>query len=230
MKLSRLAQSFLVVPVLLSSVVFMGADGNGCGGDVTVGSDDCEVGGCSGELCGEPGDDLVSDCSIEAGEECYAAVGVCERNAEGVCGWTPTNELAECLADAENPPDCIVGGCSGQLCGEPGDELGSTCEWEEEYACYTEVGVCERDAEGACGWRDSEELAECIDEKRRDVVTGACVKTNDDTCAEDADCVAGGCGGELCFNPAQSEGVSDCECTAPAFSCGCVNGSCVWFE
>ncbi len=229
MKLNRAAQSLLVVPVLLSAVVLMGADGNGCGGDVTVGSDECQVGGCGNELCGEPGEDLLSDCSLNPGAECYDEVGVCERNADGVCGWTPSQELTDCIEEAQNPTACVVGGCSGELCVEASQD-GGTCEWLDEYACYPDFGICERDAQGTCNWRDTDDLAECIDEKRREIVTGSCIKTNEDACGEDADCVSGGCGGELCFNPDFSGGESTCECGAPAFACGCVNGQCAWYE
>jgi hypothetical protein len=61
----------------------------------------------------------------------------------------------------------------------------------------------------------------CIDEKTRDVVVDACAKF-EGTCDSDADCTAGGCGGELCFNPAQSDRISDCKCVAlPEAACGC---------
>lgn len=229
MKPTRTISTLLLVPVVLAGAVLMGADGGGCGGDVIVGSDECKVGGCGNELCGEPDEDLLSDCDLEPTSVCYETVGSCERDAQGACGWAQTQALLDCLDEVENPPDCVVGGCSGELCVEP-DQDGGTCEWQEHYACYPDVGICERAADGTCGWRDTDELAACIDEKTRDVVTGACIKTNGDACAEDADCMSGGCGGELCFNPALSGGASDCECTAPPFSCGCVNGQCVWYE
>lgn len=83
---------------------------------------------------------------------------------------------------------------------------------------------------GVCGWRQSEELVTCIDEKTRDLVVDACAKF-EGTCDSDDDCTSGGCGGELCFNPAQSDRISDCECVAlPEAACGCVNGQCNWYE
>jgi eight-cysteine-cluster-containing protein len=58
--------------------------------------------------------------------------------------------------------DCVVGGCSGQLCGEQGDELVTTCEWHDSYACYQRYGVCERQADGQCGWTASELMDACL--------------------------------------------------------------------
>jgi hypothetical protein len=79
--------------------------------------------------------------------------------------------LAACggkSAPQDTPPDpepeaaCVVGGCSGQLCVEEGGEGGmSTCEWQDAYACY-QSAFCERQADGACGWTQTEELAACL--------------------------------------------------------------------
>ena len=81
--------------------------------------------------------------------------------------------LAACggkSAPTETPPDpdpepqaaCVSGGCSGQLCVEEGGEGGiSTCEWQDAYACYKSA-TCERQADGACGWTETEELTACL--------------------------------------------------------------------
>lgn len=148
--------------------LLMGAASNGCGGDVTVGSDD------------------------------------------------PPQE-----------GECVVTGCSGQLCAD--EETASDCEWTAAYACYSDFGVCERDQAGDCGWVESPELVECLADPR-EPVSEACVRNAGDSCETDDDCTSGGCGGELCFNPAQSSDASDCDCTAPSLGCGCVDGSCTWFQ
>ena len=77
-------------------------------------------------------------------------------------------------------------------------------------------------------YTSSEELLGCL-ENPRTPLEGTCVR-NEGACESDADCTSGGCGGELCFNPALSEGVTTCECTAPAGGCGCINGQCAWYE
>ena len=55
---------------------------------------------------------------------------------------------------------CYVGGCSGQICSEDPDVI-STCEWLEEYACYREA-TCEHQADGQCGWTQTDTLLECL--------------------------------------------------------------------
>lgn len=213
--------------VLAAFPLITGAAGEGCGGDVTVGSDEpCVVGGCSSELCGD--EELASDCAWSDTYACYQQLGTCERAEDGVCGWRPTAELQACLDNGgPDPAPCVITGCSGQLCAD--EDTPSTCEWTDAYACYGDYGVCERDEAGACGWRQTEELIECLADPRVPVEE-ACVKNNGDACTNDADCISGGCGGELCFNPAVSEGGSTCECTMPSLGCGCVQGVCTWFE
>jgi hypothetical protein len=57
---------------------------------------------------------------------------------------------------------CKVGGCSGQLCVGPGDPDISTCEWREAYACY-KTASCGVQADGRCGWTQTDELKKCLD-------------------------------------------------------------------
>ncbi len=59
--------------------------------------------------------------------------------------------------------ECVVGGCSGQVCGEAStvDGMVTTCEYRAEYACYKEA-LCERQATGMCGWTDTLELRACL--------------------------------------------------------------------
>jgi hypothetical protein len=111
----------------------------------------------------------------------------------------------------EPEPDSGVGGvqCGNVTCA-PGQEC-----------CNESCGICVEPG-GACI------QVECED---RTPASGICVKNSNDACTTDADCISGGCGGELCFNPAVSDGVSTCECTAPAFKgCGCVSGQCTWYN
>lgn len=85
-------------------------------------------------------------------------LGICERQPTGSCGWT--------FRACPEPGTCAVGGCSAIICYNAADEPPvSTCEWAEHYACYGEVGICTVQADGNCGWQDTTELAECIDER-----------------------------------------------------------------
>ncbi len=62
--------------------------------------------------------------------------------------------------DGVNMPQCRPGGCSGQLCTDR-DDIATTCEFRAEYACYR-TAICERQADGECGWRDTVELRGCL--------------------------------------------------------------------
>ena len=58
---------------------------------------------------------------------------------------------------------CAVAGCSGQLCvsaDEAGDIV-TTCEYRAEYVCYEEAS-CEPQADGKCGWTQTEEMSQCL--------------------------------------------------------------------
>lgn len=59
---------------------------------------------------------------------------------------------------------CVRSGCSGQLCTDEthGLELATTCEWKAEYACYN-LGMCERQANGACGWTETDAMLACLE-------------------------------------------------------------------
>lgn len=61
---------------------------------------------------------------------------------------------------------CVVGGCSGELCvdGNLGN-VASICIYREEFACY-KTAECKRQADGQCGWTQSEELRSCLDTKK----------------------------------------------------------------
>lgn len=68
--------------------------------------------------------------------------------------------------DAEPSPDaaragCAPTGCSGQICAELGSEIMTTCEFRPEYVCYR-AAVCERQADGECGFTDTPELRACL--------------------------------------------------------------------
>lgn len=58
----------------------------------------CMVTGCSNEICAaEP---VFSSCVWKDEYACYASA-TCEKQADGVCGWTETAELDACVAAAQ---------------------------------------------------------------------------------------------------------------------------------
>lgn len=61
----------------------------------------CIIGGCSRELCTDASAGaMMSSCIFRAEFACYKTA-TCERQSNGVCGWTPTPSLKSCL---QNPP------------------------------------------------------------------------------------------------------------------------------
>jgi eight-cysteine-cluster-containing protein len=61
-------------------------------------------------------------------------------------------------AKGETPADCIVSGCSGEICAD--EDMASICLYRPEYVCY-ETATCGRLEDGSCGW-SGEGLAECL--------------------------------------------------------------------
>lgn len=80
------------------------------------------------------------------------------------CGSKSTPPSEPAPPSNETPAaanDCIKTGCSGTVCTEPGKDVMTTCEYKAEYGCYKE-GVCERQADGSCGWTQTPELQACL--------------------------------------------------------------------
>lgn len=57
------------------------------------------------------------------------------------------------------PAPCKKTGCSGTVCAD--EDVVTTCEYRPEYACYADA-VCERQADGSCGFTPSEALQACL--------------------------------------------------------------------
>jgi len=73
-----------------------------CGNDPTQA--DCVIGGCSNHLCIERGDPGISTCEWREEYACYRGA-TCERQSNGQCGWTVTDNLRQCLDDARAQPN-----------------------------------------------------------------------------------------------------------------------------
>lgn len=56
---------------------------------------------------------------------------------------------------------CIVTGCSGSICANPGYDVVTTCEMKPEYQCY-QGAECKAQANGECGWTMDERLEQCL--------------------------------------------------------------------
>jgi eight-cysteine-cluster-containing protein len=75
------------------------------------------------------------------------------------CGGSP-RPAPEPTPGPDPTAPCFKGGCSGQVCSDR-EGVVSTCEFEPEYACYRSA-ECARHADGACGWTQTAELTECL--------------------------------------------------------------------
>ena len=64
---------------------------------------------------------------------------------------------------------CMSTGCSGQVCADA--DIITTCEYKPEYACY-ENAVCERQADGQCGWTLTAAVGRCLQELSSDGEAG----------------------------------------------------------
>lgn len=60
----------------------------------------CVRTGCSGTVCTEPGNDLMTTCEMKPEYACYQDAE-CRVQADGKCGWTTAGRLEKCLA---SPP------------------------------------------------------------------------------------------------------------------------------
>lgn len=78
----------------------------------------------------------------------------------GPGGSAKARTVTQLYFRARNQKSCYVGGCSGQVCSDRQGVI-TTCEWRPEYACYADA-VCERQADGSCGFTPSEALQACL--------------------------------------------------------------------
>lgn len=91
-----------------------------------------------------------------------------DRSVERFSVQKVTNEEGQEKSPVVTKKECVVSGCSGQLCLEKvksQDGMVSTCEWLDEYQCYKSV-VCEEQLNGLCGWTVTPEFTNCLEESR----------------------------------------------------------------
>lgn len=219
------ASTFSLTAVALLTLAACGAEDEGQvggAGSELVGKPvdpSCVRTGCSGQVCAD--DHVGTTCEWRPEYACYNDA-VCERQADGACGWTDTEELTACLGDDAGTPepepidDCFRTGCSGQVCSD--QDVITDCMYRPEYACY-EAASCERQSNGACGWTPTPELETCLSAGEEPPVAplDPCVRT--------------GCSGQIC---ADSERITTCEyrpeyaCYADAECARQGDGTCGW--
>ena len=121
----------------------------------------------AGDVCLQ--DPACPECDVCVGW-CVPPAGDCRTNgceAGWTCDYCQTPDgQAEwiCLppeAGACLPPDeCRPTGCNGEICAN--QDVASPCVALPEFACYQEVGICEIQPWGQCGWTPTPELDECL--------------------------------------------------------------------
>lgn len=57
---------------------------------------ECRPTGCSNHICSD--EDVITTCEYLPEYACYQNAR-CERQKNGECGWTPTEELNACIAE-----------------------------------------------------------------------------------------------------------------------------------
>lgn len=222
-----------------------------CGGQHNIGGLGQEnrigkpCGGIAGAGCGPNqicADDPTDACDPQKGG----------ADCAGVCQCSPV----VCALYCEHGFARDAAGCATCRCNDPSPNPGgprcgpTTCAAGEE-CCNASCGICVKPG-GACtqqacepscppvacalacpnGFQKGPDGCEiCHCEPARTPVNAHCIRSTNDACQTDADCTAGGCGGELCYNPALGGGVSTCDCGPPSqVGCGCVAGRCTWYK
>lgn len=62
----------------------------------------CAIGGCSSEICSDASSEpMMSTCIFKEEYACYKTAR-CEKQAGGTCGWTRTDSLTTCIANAKS--------------------------------------------------------------------------------------------------------------------------------
>jgi hypothetical protein len=122
----------------------------------------CEAGECRDDCFVET---HIRNLEGECVPKCYGPEQCGDEqscNAPDVCLQDPAcPECDVCVGWCVPPPDeCRPTGCNGEICAS--QDTASPCVALPEFACYQEVGVCEIQPWGECGWTNTPEFDECL--------------------------------------------------------------------
>jgi hypothetical protein len=101
-------------------------------------SAECRPTGCSSQVCAER--DIVTSCEFLPHYACYRGA-TCERQSDGSCGWTATEDLQRCVAEASHT------GPTPTPRPEP-DAAWFACERDSDCAVYPGLDCCGCDLGG----------------------------------------------------------------------------------
>lgn len=96
----------------------------------------------------------------------FLAVVIYKNSSNHSPGGGLSNATSNAIArqECEKDADCLVVGCSNQLCLPRGKASStvSTCEWKDEYGCYSQDScLCQN---GQCQWAGSPQFVECLEQ------------------------------------------------------------------
>ena len=156
---------------------------------------------------------------------------VCEPASPGVCDDSSKRCVLGCHQESDcdanetcNILYCFTCPCPGQCQAKP-------------YVPCTNVEQCspgEKCDNSGCLSCCPNSTGPCIDLCCGKCVSGFCGWSTNGPCAGDADCMTGGCSGQVCQSTSEGPIITTCEWTdcysakAYGVSCGCVDNQCTW--
>ena len=99
---------------------------------------------------------VTNSCIPGANRPAPDGCNTCSCDSAGNWACTEMACVGSCASDA----DCFTTGCSGQLCAA--QDIMTTCEWREEYACYGSPYTSCGCVDGLCGWAQTADLERCL--------------------------------------------------------------------
>ena len=101
---------------------------------------ECRATGCGGHVCADR--DVITTCEAQLGQECFD-LAMCERQDDGECGWTQTEESQACFDDAfgVNDDDAWLALRPTQCGTNPWDEFGDGPEIKAILDHYNGNGI-----------------------------------------------------------------------------------------
>lgn len=172
---------------------------------------ECTGNGGSRSICSE-GKCETTEMFVECLEECGAK---CEINDDCEEGQTCNTETCEC--EEKQAEACVL----------------SLCDCQCHKAPYQDDAPCGINCRGEYGIKGCELVDDECEELKEE--ESFCGSSTNASCQTNADCVAGGCSGQICQGK-DEDMVTTCEwrdCYANeqyGLSCQCINNQCQWGE
>jgi hypothetical protein len=114
--------------------------------------------------------------------DCYSSLN-CVGDRNGICSFTERHSILKCLIKARKvathgittmsgndnvqlegrilSTDCVIKGCSDEVCQSVNDPDPTTCDYQAKFICY-KTAMCEVQADGMCGWSINSLIFKCL--------------------------------------------------------------------